>query len=336
MSLLRRRQRGAQGNLLSFLDVISSGFGAIVLLLVITKTAEPVREIEARAKLRTQAEQLALETPKVEQRIAELEAGLADSNSELQALQKRLQAMPTPAIEQANVPGLDKPALSAMNARLSEARQSLTEEMRRLLADRKRTDNTVGGIPVDSEYIIFVIDTSGSMQRAWSMVIRKLTETLDIYPQVRGLQIMSDMGDYMFEKTEGMWIPDTPNRRQAIIRRMGNWQPLSNSSPVEGIQRAITQFARPGQRMSIYVFGDEFSGKSIQPVINRVRRLNPKDEHGQTKVRIHAIGFPTQFLNRGISVTGTRFALLMRELTSENSGTFVGLGQDQGIRHPLL
>ena len=43
--------------------------------------------------------------------------------------------------------------------------------MQRLQASRappRPADNLVGGIPVDSEYIIFVIDTSGSMQTyAW-------------------------------------------------------------------------------------------------------------------------------------------------------------------------
>jgi hypothetical protein len=38
---------------------------------------------------------------------------------------------------------------------------------------------------VDSEYIIFIIDTSGSMQQYnWDRVQQKLDETLDVYPQV--------------------------------------------------------------------------------------------------------------------------------------------------------
>ena len=47
------------------------------------------------------------------------------------------------------------------NMELAEAKQSLTKEMERLLGAnfRRRTD-LVGGITVDSEYIIFVIDTS--------------------------------------------------------------------------------------------------------------------------------------------------------------------------------
>ena len=82
------------------------------------------------------------------------------------------------------------------------ARQRLTEEMRRLQPYfRRASDDAVGGIPVDSEYIIFVIDTSGSMQQYnWQRVQEKITETLDVYPAVKGIQIMNDQGSFMFSQ----------------------------------------------------------------------------------------------------------------------------------------
>ena len=131
-------------------------------------------------------------------------------------------------------------------SRLAAARQSLTEEMSRLLgAGFERSDNVVGGITVDSEYVIFVIDTSGSMQRfAWGSVVRKVGETLSIYPDVKGIQVMNDMGDYMFANFRDRWIPDSPVRREAIMRRLETWTPFSNSSPVEGIEKAITTSGR--------------------------------------------------------------------------------------------
>ena len=43
-------------------------------------------------------------------------------------------------------------------------------------------------------------------------------------------------------------------------------------------------------------------------------------------MRVHAIGFPTIFAVPGVGEqTGIRFATLMRALTQENGGTFVGL-----------
>ena len=102
--------------------------------------------------------------------------------------------------------------------------------MQRLLgADFRRKTELVGGIAVDSEYIIFVIDTSGSMfNAAWSQVLRKVEETLSIYPRVKGIQVMNDMGDYMFSQYGARWIPDTPARRRAIIERLASWSPFSN------------------------------------------------------------------------------------------------------------
>ncbi len=204
----------------------------------------------------------------------------------------------------------------------------MTEEMKRLLRQApRRVDRTVGGIPVDSEYIIFIIDTSGSMQRnAWALVQKKMREVLKIYPKVKGIQVMNDMGEYMFYQYRGKWIPDTPGRRRAIVSRLASWRVFSNSSPVEGITEAIRTFASPSRKISLYIFGDEFSGNVIQPVIDTVDRLNRADKNGSRRVRIHAVGFPVvmQTTNKRGN-TGERFAVLMRAICQRNGGTFVGL-----------
>jgi hypothetical protein len=38
--------------------------------------------------------------------------------------------------------------------------------------------------------------------------------------------------------------------------------------------RTIRTFSAPDKKISIYVFGDEFTGKSIDEVVNTVDRLN--------------------------------------------------------------
>ncbi len=207
----------------------------------------------------------------------------------------------------------------------------MTEEMRRLLSDYRRPvdDNQVGGIPVDSEYIIFVIDTSGSMYNyAWDLAVKKVREVLDVYPAVKGIQVLNDMGNYMFSQYQGRWIPDTPARRKAIVDRLKTWNAFSNSSPVEGITRAISTFYAPDKKISIYVFGDEFTGRSIQEVVDTVDKINREGRDGKRLVRIHAVGFPVLFkvgnFNQ-VGITGVRFATLMRILCERNGGTFVGL-----------
>src|SRR6202008_3555736 len=119
----------------------------------------------------------------------------------------------------------------------------------------RRPDAPIGGIPGDSEYVIFVIDTSGSMVNfAGTDVIDKVEEALDVYPRLRGIQILNDQGRYMFPRYQGQWIPDTPGRRKAILDTLRTWRPFSNSSPVEGIETPIRAFYAPDRKISLYVF----------------------------------------------------------------------------------
>lgn len=329
--MARRGRRAPEEFSLSFLDVICCGFGAIILLLMITKTVEP-QIIEATtvnlegklASLQEQLFELRGETKilnrdlnarheqlsEYEERIAILRGQLASARSRFDSLQ------------------VDNSANEAIAGQLAIARQELTAEMQRLLGNRHQASNQlIGGIPVDSEYIIFVIDTSGSMfSYAWERVLEEVEATLSIYPEVKGIQIMNDMGNYMFSSYRGRWIPDSPARRRAIIKNLRGWNIFSNSSPVEGIQAAIRTFASPEKKISIYVFGDEFTGPSITEVLDRVDLINREDGRGNRLVRIHAVGFPVQFVRApNLQATGIRFATLMRELTRRNGGTFVAL-----------
>jgi hypothetical protein len=328
---MKKQRRDIQVFSLSFLDCICCGFGAIILLFVLSKFAEPVIIEEVRedlqsviARLQEEQHEIQGETHVLNRKLVHLKEQVSLEKEKLARLQGDL----------SNIKG--EFAASRQNAavqntiegRLARALQDLTEEMQRLLKNRpRRVDNSIGGIPVDSEYIIFIIDTSGSMQsHAWRLARKKLAETLKVYPKVKGIQVMNDMGDYMFHQYEGKWIPDSPARRKAILRRMITWRPFSNSSPVEGIRAAIRAFYDPKKKISLYVFGDEYSGNAIQPVLDEVGRINRADKGGERRVRIHAVGFPVLVADRrGIGATGQRFATLMRALCQENGGTFVGL-----------
>jgi hypothetical protein len=209
---------------------------------------------------------------------------------------------------------------------LEEAKQRLSEEIIRLQPDYKRAANeSIGGIPVDSEYIIFVIDTSGSMQAKWDWAERKLSEVLDVYPTVKGIQIMNDNGRFMFQQYGRSWLPDSPQLRQSIKNTMRQWAPFSDSDPSDGISYAIQSFWAPDKKISIYVFGDEFQGNSMEAVLNDIDRINIEDENGDRLVRIHAVGFPYNFGGSRIPQSSQRFAGLMRSLCERNGGTFVAL-----------
>ncbi len=330
-----RQRRSVEIFSLSFLDCICCAFGAIILLFVLSKFSEP-RIIE---KVRTD---LKAEIVRMEQELHEIRGQTVLLDRELTAKRvvqsesrqklARLQGDLT-AIEGAFAASRDDAEVqNIIEGRMTRALQELSEEMKRLsLPTRKRVDRSVGGIPVDSEYIIFIIDTSGSMQRgAWVTVQNKIRETLEVYPTVKGIQVMNDMGEYMFPHYRGKWIPDKPRFRNRITDTLQTWFPFSNSSPVEGITEAIRTYYDPKLNISLYVFGDEFTGKNMQGAIEAVDRINRPDERGRRRVRIHAVGFPTQF-GPPDGISGLRFATLMRALCERNGGVFVGLNQAHGL-----
>ena len=321
-----RRRRNMETFNLSFLDVVCCGFGAVILLLVITKIYEPItiqksqedmQELVIRLEnemneLRGDATVLNTELDEIKEQLSEnkkkknkLAGDLSEKQGEFSATQ-----------------AISEESSGLLNSLLS-AKQMLTDEMKRLLKDYNPIDDsTVGGIPVDSEYIIFVIDTSGSMfQGPWNLVIQKITETLAVYPTVKGIQVLNDEGEYMFSTYSGRWIPDSPAIRRNITRTLQFWNPYSDSSPVEGITEAITTFYDTDKKISIYVFGDDFPRGSVEAVSRYIARLNKADRYGNRLVRIHGIGFPTQ---TG-TANGARFAHLMRKLSEDNGGTFVAL-----------
>ncbi len=328
---MRINRREAETVSISFLDVICCGFGAIILLLMITKIVEPVVLEETRVDLQGVVADLQAKLFQIRGETKVLNRDLTVKNEQLSVLREKVARLRGDLVSieaQYQASRLDADTQSKIIGQLQLAKQTMTIEMQRLLGkDYRRKDDLVGGIPVDSEYIIFVIDTSGSMfNYSWDKVQEQLIATLNIYPKVKGIQVLNDMGDYMFSRYRGQWIPDSPGRRKAIIQRMRTWNPFSNSSPVEGITRAIRAFHEPDKKISIYVFGDEFTGKSIEDVVDTVDRINTANAAGEKRVRIHAIGFPVQFSQReDLQKTGIRFATLMRELTFRNGGTFVGL-----------
>jgi hypothetical protein len=172
--------------------------------------------------------------------------------------------------------------------------------------------------------VIFVIDTSGSMfNYAWPMMLESMQEILNMYPHLKGMQVTNDVGTHMFPGYQGKWIPDTPAERKMVMDRLRTWNIFSASNPSQGIVNAVRTYWAADKRISIYVFGDEFTGPSIDSVVKTVDFVNKSDETGERRVRIHAIGFPVT--PEAPQFTSIRFASLMRIICQRNNGTFVGM-----------
>jgi hypothetical protein len=327
---MKRHAREVELFSLSFLDCICCGFGAVILLLILSDFGEPQalersrEQLEGRLarlqqelhELRGDSERLNRELEGREERLERESARLARLSGDLSEVRGEFSASRT-----------DASAANIIEAELVSAHQLLTKEMQRLLGERARNrprTEAVGGIPIDSEYVVFVIDTSGSMSsNHWEAATLVMQEILDIYPRVRGMQIMNDNGKHMFEATRGKWLEDSPQRRKDIVRNMDTWRAFSDSNPVDGISDAIRTYWAPDKRISVYVIGDEFTGESLQGALDAVAAVNKPDAAGRRRVRIHAIGFPEG--PRDPPFTNIRFSALMRLMCEQNNGTFVGV-----------
>ena len=332
-----KRRRQFEVFSMSFLDAICCGFGAIILLFIVSRTSEPGRLEQSERDLEgliAQYEQelndIVGETERVRREEVATATNISTDRTRIEELRAQLDRI------RAEVLVEDPTPLESEQNRLAAAKQTLTEEMRRLLADYRPPleEYKVGGIPVDSEYIIFLIDTSPSMRNyMWDRVQQQLRETLEVYPTVKGIQIMNDEGEYMFKSYRDEWIPDTPTRREAILDALRNWDAYSNSNPREGILAAIDKFYDPNKKISLYVYSDDFLQGSINPVVREIDRRNREDASGMRRVRIHAVAFPAVYLMAGGQLyTAAGYATLMRIVCQRNGGTFVALPLLRGGR----
>ena len=325
MKLTRRAEESIS---IAFLDVITCGIGAIILLLMISKPPPAVAPAPLADPRVAQISELQRQLFDLQDQRSQVEAALAVTTPQLAALEDEAQRLRA-ALLAAQMSARNGEEAVARDAeelgRLRIAQQSLSEEMKRLLAQRKRSKPAlVGGIPIDSDYVIFVIDTSGSMgQHVTTTLKQQMREILTVYPHLKGLQILNDAGTYMDPATARQWLIDSPALRNTVIEQVPTWTADSPSNPRQGIYTAIKDFYSTERKISIFVLGDEFANDSISEVVSYVARVNPRDAQGKPRVRIHAIGFPTRFGQ--LKETGVRFAALMRQLTRANGGTFVGL-----------
>ena len=305
--MMRREAPDAFGT--AFLDIISCGFGAIVLLILIFKF-EPdvsglasVKNDDANAKIKQLyglVDELKAEPAIDSEQSAKAKAAM------LKTAQVKLErAMAETAKLQQTSSELKK-QLGALQKQIKKQQIAGTSE-----GDQSRQDDEVGGIPVDRDYVIFIVDTSGSMKEIWHKVMREIDNILTVHPQLKGFQVINDNGNYLVSGYAGKWMKDTPSMRKRAMKLFSSWASISNSSPVEGIETALTHYSKYTKDLSIYVIGDDFTGTNFDQVILRMQQLN------KGRARIHALNFISP------NASTDRFSTLMREICRENQGTFL-------------
>ena len=319
---MRRRRKSTFSTFsMSFLDCISCGFGAIILLFVIFRGSPP----QILEKVEADLENLLKDR---ENAIFEIRGDTLKTNLDLENALEQLSELEEQIaqLQQMLSDAKGEFAASDANARKKAGeKESLERALQELDLSRmpeQKPTNVVGGVPADSEFVIFVIDTSGSMDQFERLVARKLEETLFAFPNLKGIQILDADGAYLFPGTEKTWLSDSQGERRRILDRYLSWNQDSGSNPAPGILTAITDFNDGKDKISIFVFGDEMASGNPTQFLSIVERNNPRLENGDYLIRIHGIGFQTDFAQ---GQSGKNFADLMRILSVRNGGAFVGI-----------
>ena len=315
---MKRQRAGTDAEAsLSFLDVIACAFGAIVLLVLIlpvgeTGETEPGIELSdygalllRLAESREAAAALEARLAADQQRAATLGETLSDRKNATNALRELL-------------------AQTQASARAVQTQIAAAERAQATVADAAPRQANVSkpsdyaGIPVDSEYVAIVVDTSGSMKRIWDRVVREVENVLAIYPEIRGFQVINASGGYLW-KPRG-WIEDGKGNRGVAMAKLRNWAAFSISNPEPGILTAVRDLYRPGRKMAIFVFGDDYQGTDYDTFLAAIRSGVDRHTSSGAALRVHAFGFDS-----GQAPNRVQYATLMRALTSRHDGAFLAL-----------
>lgn len=314
---------------LSFLDCLCCGFGAILLLFILTIGSGP-HGVESEVDVPT--------LQAMRQNLAMLEADIADKAALLDAAinseessQERARILSLVQQLESKLADL-RQEYASRKANLSTAQQAAAEA-NRLLQSFQHEDLPPIGLPADATHVAFVIDTSGSMRNQMTRqlhfaVTEQIRELLDSLPEVQRIQFLDTSGNYMLAGRNGFWLPDTPGLRQQALQQILRYPVLSVSDPEPGLRRSI-QDLKPqlgaSDKMSIFVIGDDFRG-STQSFLLKLDRLNPRNPNtGKRPVSISAVGFPTLILpfQIGAPQGNTRFANIMREIAEAHDGVLI-------------
>lgn len=319
------RRRTIEVFSLSFLDCLCCGFGAILLIFLLTIGTG------RSASTETQPDLESLQT-----RLQELEESLEENRAALEAAQNSEQIAAQMEVLQASIDTLQarreqlENEIESRSANLSQA-EAEAARARRLLESFPYEDLPPIGLPSDATHVVFVIDTSGSMRNQFTQqihgaVIQQLSAILDSLPSVQRIQLIDTNGHSILSTS--VWMPDTPSVRKDALLRLRNYPVLSVSDPELGLRavfRGLAKSVQKSEHMSVYVVGDDFRGNT-QGFLHQLDRLNPRDpKTGERAASINAVGFPTiqgPFLIGGLQ-GNNRFANIMREIAEAHQGVLI-------------
>lgn len=312
-----RKRKNNEVFSMSFLDIMACGFGALVLILLISDFRE-VEIIEQKYSADLFLEKQNIQND-LNSRLNSLELNTDKKISELIKLQEEISSLNANLREKENV----------VNS-LNNITDSTSSQIELKKLDIKSTTEQISasGILIDSNYLIFIIDNSGSMTEGapWKNVMNEISNIINTFPNLEGFMVMNDTGKIIVGNNP--WLSPTINNRSNAIDALRNIRTISMSNPIPAIELAINFYGRKYDNVGLFIVGDDIrENKNIDNRLLEINRINTKSD-GTKYVRINALAFLTsRRISKEILPSGrednTKYLTLMRELTLQNGGTLV-------------
>ena len=295
---------------LSFLDIMACSFGAILLIILISnfndfeepdlsalnefRKNEQIKKNEIfRTELTTTLDKLKNKNSTLETELAEVERDIRRNKNIIEKIEKDTNEIKN----------------SSINTRIE-----------------KEVSN-IGGIKVDADYVVFIVDVSGSMIDCgpWSRVVNQINQLLDVFPDLKGFNVLTDGGRKIISGVDKWLEFNSINKKQLSVLVKTPPRIGSASNPIIGLKSAISKYV-DNEKVSFFILGDDImtTPRTEEEFKSLERLLDGKEE----LVSINAISFLTHF--NCVSQLGViteeqnyRFMNLMENLTFKYNGSLI-------------
>ena len=262
---------------MSFLDIMACGFGALVLILLISEFNEiEIIENKYTADLfLTKQDEVVTKT----NQLNDVDRELTSKIKNLISIQDELDKVKSNLNNRANVV-----------QSLTELSQLKQSQIIVKNEDQKAPIEQVvaSGIRIDSRYLIFIIDNSGSMVEGapWSRVVKEIETIIMTFPSLEGFMIMNDTGKTIVGG--GNWVKPTKANRIDAVNKLKRVNAMTNSNPIPAIEKSINIYGRKYDDVGIFIIGDDIrESKNVDSRLLEINRINTKSD-GSKYVRINA------------------------------------------------
>ncbi|MGY9041809.1 MAG: hypothetical protein ACKVKZ_05435 [Alphaproteobacteria bacterium] len=298
---------------MSFLDIMACGFGALVLILLISEFQESeVKQVENNADIFLEAQE---EKAKKIIKVESLDKLMSSNIEDLISTRQRLDVLKMELEKKSLISAKLNDLASDTDFQISKQRlKSLSAPMEQKEAS---------GIKLDSRYLVFIIDTSGSME-PWVKIVQEIDNLIQTFPDLEGYMVMNDNGS-IFHGGDPWLNPTKTNRSASIgILRANRAKYGSLSNPIVGLKKVIRVWGDKYKDLGVFIMGDDILDQTsrIETISQEVLKLNT-DLSGKTKVRVNAVGFLTSRGNISQQQGNKNYLMLMRELTEQSGGAMV-------------